>query len=99
MPAPWNSCPVCLIARNDRTGEDSLNLPNRGDAIPLGFTPWNLGFVCLGGRNARINVECPIKHLPFRSIAIPLGQNLYHRGKALPSGFGHALSRYPIKLH
>jgi len=22
------------------------------------FTPWNLGFVCLGGKNARINVEC-----------------------------------------
>jgi len=33
---PWNSCPACLIARNDRTGEDSLNLLNRGDAIPLG---------------------------------------------------------------
>ena len=73
MPAPWNSCPACLIARNDRTGEDSLNLLNRGDVIPLGFTPWNetsavncLSFVLLAtpsGQNYAISVSY-ISQLP-----------------------------------
>jgi len=31
----------CLGARSVRIGEDSLNLLNRGDVIPLGFTPCN----------------------------------------------------------
>ena len=48
------------------------------------FTPWNLGFVCLGGRNARINVEC---------------LNLVRQGGVIPLGFSHSLGNHPTKLH
>ena len=48
------------------------------------FTPWNLGFVCLGGRNARINVEC---------------LNLVRQGGVIPMGFSHSLGSHPTKLH
>jgi len=84
-PTGVNSSSACLLAKSDRIGADRIDLLNRGDAIPLGLAPWN--------------ETCPTNHLPFRSIATSLGQNLYHRGKVIPSGFGHSLSRYHIKLH
>jgi len=80
-----NSFSACLLAKSDRIGGDRLDLLHRDGVIPLGLAPWN--------------ETCPIKHLPFRSIATSFGQNLYHRGKVIPLGIGHSLNRYPIKLH
>ncbi len=35
---PWNLGSACLLARSDRIGGDRIDLLNRGDAIPLGFS-------------------------------------------------------------
>ena len=57
--APWNE--ICAMSRLLR---GILNIPSEGSlvqrdgTIPLGSARWNLGFVCLGGRNARITVKC-----------------------------------------
>jgi len=61
MPAPWNSFSACLIAKSDRIGADRIDLFNRGDAIPLGFTPWN--------------ETSAVNRLSFVLLATPSGQN------------------------
>ena len=41
MPAPWNFCSACLLAKSDHIGGDRLDLLSRGHVIPLGPAPWN----------------------------------------------------------
>jgi len=51
-PAPWNFSSACLVARSGRTGEDSLDLLNRGHVIPLGlYAPYALCYSL-----------CPLRH-------------------------------------
>ena len=48
------------------------------------FTPWNSFSACLLAKSDRIGGD----HL-----------DLLNRGHAIPLGFNHSLSRYPIRLH
>ena len=43
------------------------------------------------------NGTYPIRPLSFRSIAAPLGQNLYHRSDPVPLGFTTWNTTFPVK--
>jgi hypothetical protein len=94
MPTPCNvypvksdryftgACPACLLAKNDRIGRARLDLVNQGHVNRLGPEVH-----CGSGGFAPWNETCPGEHLSFGSFAIPLVQNLYHRGHVIPLGF------------
>ena len=73
MFTPWNlnRSPV-FPSRGILASLSRRSLCHEAKSIPLGCTPWN--------------ESGAMEHLPFRSFAIRLAQNLYHRGDVIPPG-------------
>ncbi len=89
------------VPKNDHIGRARLDLLNQGDAIPLGFTPWNPFSACLRAPR-EIHISDSAAYFTGVAKSDRIGADrldLLNRGDAIPLGFNYSLSRYPIKLH
>ena len=71
-PAPWNLHSACPIDINGRIEIEFFNLLKPGEAIPLGFTPWN--------------EVCTVKFPKWGKFSFPSEKGTFQGYQAIPLG-------------
>jgi hypothetical protein len=84
MPAPWNFCSACLLAKSDHIGGDRFDLLSRGHVIPLGPAPWN-------------EIRA-LSRLPGGMLNTPSEGSIVQRDEPIPLGIHELIACKPVPV-